>query len=239
MQLPAIEMEATAARAALRQYREDLKASRQRSRTTLDRELAAIDDAVMRGYRELGKGRRVIELSKAIAAAGVTRIDNCLGSYWDDGRHEISVDVLAPALAVTRADARSCWIEPLLAGNRVRFQADGWQWDRRRVDELIVENVFDVEVEVNLAELAYDRNERAAVVGMRLKAMAPTIPPPLRPPHHLRNYHLLWEAEWTVGSMIPPGDPALLKHLGGDLFAVLAVWDLSPLEKAALAQVRA
>jgi hypothetical protein len=231
-------MEATVARAALRQYREDLKASRQRSRTEIDRELVAIDDAVMRGYRELGKGRRVIELSKAIAAGGTVQVADCTGRYWNDGQHEIAVDVLAPGLAVTRADARSCWIEPLLSGNRVRYQADGWAWSRRRGDELQIDDAFDIDIELELAGLSYDRNERAAVSGMRLKAMAPTIPPALRPPHHLRNYHLLWEAEWTVGSMIPPGDPALLKHLGGDMFAVLAVWDLSPLERAALAQVR-
>lgn len=39
--------------------------------------------------------------------------------------------------------------------------------------------------------------------------------------------------------MIPPGDPALLKHMGGDLYAILAVWDLSPLERAVLAGKRA
>lgn len=35
----------------------------------------------------------------------------------------------------------------------------------------------------------------------------------------------------------PPGtDPALLKHVGGDLWAVLATWDLTPLEAAVLGQ---
>jgi hypothetical protein len=70
-----------------------------------------------------------------------------------------------------------------------------------------------------------------------LKAMAPVIPPALRPAHHLRNYHLLWEAEWSRIPR-PPGDPALLKHVAGDLYAVLAVWDLTPLEQAVLAGTR-
>lgn len=32
----------------------------------------------------------------------------------------------------------------------------------------------------------------------------------------------------------PPGDPALLKHVGGDIYAVVATWDLSPLERLVL-----
>jgi hypothetical protein len=33
---------------------------------------------------------------------------------------------------------------------------------------------------------------------------------------------------------MPPEDPALLKHIGGDLYAVLAVWNLTELERAVL-----
>jgi hypothetical protein len=66
-------------------------------------------------------------------------------------------------------------------------------------------------------------------------AILPLIPPRLRPPHGLDNYHLLWEAVWTrPRTRRAPGDPALLKHIGGDLWAVLAVWDLTPLEQAVL-----
>lgn len=42
---------------------------------------------------------------------------------------------------------------------------------------------------------------------------------------------ILWEAEWQA---VPPKDPALLRHLGGDLYAVVAVWDLTELERAVL-----
>lgn len=34
---------------------------------------------------------------------------------------------------------------------------------------------------------------------------------------------------------VPPTDPLLLRHLHGDLYAVLAAWDLTPLERAVLA----
>jgi hypothetical protein len=36
----------------------------------------------------------------------------------------------------------------------------------------------------------------------------------------------------------PPGDPALLRPIGGDLYAVEAVWDLTELEQLVLSQRR-
>ena len=65
------------------------------------------------------------------------------------------------------------------------------------------------------------------------KAIVPTVPPRFRPSASLSNYHILFEAEWD---MIAPRDPALLKHIGGDLYAVLAVWDLTEVERAVLQQ---
>jgi hypothetical protein len=66
-------------------------------------------------------------------------------------------------------------------------------------------------------------------------ATLPLIPPRLRPHFALTGYHLLWEAVWRAPNTVrAPHDPALLKHIGGDLFAVLAVWDLTELERAVL-----
>ena len=66
------------------------------------------------------------------------------------------------------------------------------------------------------------------------RSVVPNIPPALRPAAHLRNYHILFEADWKR----VPGDPALLKHAGGWLYIVLAVWDLTPLEQAVLGLTR-
>ena len=41
---------------------------------------------------------------------------------------------------------------------------------------------------------------------------------------------ILWEAEWET----VPRDPLLLRHLAGGLYAVMASWDLTPLERAVL-----
>lgn len=64
-------------------------------------------------------------------------------------------------------------------------------------------------------------------------ATVPPIPVPHRPQRGLSNYHILWEAEWT---RVPPSDPMLLRRIGkADLWAVLAVWELTLVEQAALA----
>ena len=63
--------------------------------------------------------------------------------------------------------------------------------------------------------------------------MVPLIPLPLRPKRGLENYHVLWEAEWT-GKV--PFDPMLLRRIGrADLWLVVAGWDLTEVERAALA----
>lgn len=69
------------------------------------------------------------------------------------------------------------------------------------------------------------------------RAMVPIVPPHLRPARSttLSTYHVLWEVPKWEQAPRPPGDPALLKHLGGDLWIVLAEWNLTPLEQAVLA----
>lgn len=66
----------------------------------------------------------------------------------------------------------------------------------------------------------------------RQRALVPTIPPNLRPARALERYVILFEAEWQP---VAPKDPLLLRHLTGDLYAVLAAWDLTELERAVLA----
>src|SRR5207253_8584714 len=67
------------------------------------------------------------------------------------------------------------------------------------------------------------------------KAMVPIIPPHLRPADALSNYYILSEAHWSPE---PPRDPFLLKRIDGFLFAVLAAWDLTEIERAVLGTIR-
>lgn len=61
------------------------------------------------------------------------------------------------------------------------------------------------------------------------RAIAPHIPPDVRPHRGIENYTLLWEAEWRA---VPPVDPILARRIGkSDFFIVLAQWDLTPIER--------
>jgi len=66
-------------------------------------------------------------------------------------------------------------------------------------------------------------------------ALIPMIPADARPNVSLADCFILWEVEHWADRPIrstPDRDPYLLKHLAGDLYAVLAAWDLTDLERA-------
>jgi hypothetical protein len=234
MELATIAMERQQAREAFLDYRRALRTTAREKLGEAEREYDAIDRAVMRGYKALAAGHQVIHLTTTLAAGGTTGVD-VVANRWADGRRRLRYErtVLVPALAVVRADARQVWTRPLPRDRGFTFQANDWNWHPTKRDRVDVsENVFDRDHEYAQRSLkppeAWIENEA------RLRAIVPTIPPPFRPPHKLSGYHLLFEAEWSQGMPLAPGDPALLKHLAGDLYAVLAVWDLTPLERAVL-----
>lgn len=69
-------------------------------------------------------------------------------------------------------------------------------------------------------------------------ALVPHIPPQFRPRGMISSYHILFEADHWAENPPAPKDPALLKRLGDDLYAVIAVWDLTPLEQTVLGMAR-
>lgn len=118
-----------------------------------------------------------------------------------------------PKLALLRADSKECWLEMWLAG-AVRFSNS--RWPRRRGDQIV------------LPDGAFPQRQRHL---SDRKAIVPIVPLHLRPKHALSNYHILWEADWHQ----VPRDPYLLRRLGkGDLWLVVAMWDLTEVERAAL-----
>lgn len=120
-----------------------------------------------------------------------------------------------PKLAVARAGTEFCFFR---YGYRSRH---GWSF-RFSADE-------------GAMFVAYMLPEDAFPVAARhsgsLRAVVPAVPARFRPAGNLNDYFVLWEAEWTP---IAPADPMLLKHIGGDMFAVLAQWDLTAVEKMVL-----
>lgn len=172
----------------------------------LKTERNAEDEAIAAGYRAAARGLPVISLQRTITAGG-----------WHDNS--------LPRIAVAPADAVECfarWDDGDLVFSDV---------DDRYVNRGALVNRHSVRVQVP----GDARPERRRAYWQAGQAMVPLIPPRFRPkPRRLHRFHLLWEVEsWT---WIAPEDPALIKHIRGDLWAVLAEWDLTELERLVLAQ---
>ena len=165
----------------------------------------AEDAAIARGYRMLSLGRQLIRLSTTITAGGLN----------DQG---------LPALAVGRADRDAAWLTTTRDGTVTYHHDDPWE---------TAHNAGVAAGTIRLPEVLPDVTPTSRFNHYR--ARVPHIPPGLRPDHALSGYHILWEVERWEKAPRPDRDPALLKHLGGDLYAVLAIWDLTDLERAVLA----
>lgn len=124
-----------------------------------------------------------------------------------------------PKLAIARADQERCVVRMNFNGSAQFVHDSNVFWSRRRSAQGLITDVPTG----TFPRSSGGKNDALALV--------PTIPPALRPKHALSNYHILWEAVWEPA---PPVDPLLLKHLGGALYAVLAAWDLTPIERAVL-----
>jgi len=72
--------------------------------------------------------------------------------------------------------------------------------------------------------------EKSGLILRRyVETKVPIIPAEFLPEGKLSRYHLLWEVErWDA----VPSDPALLLRLSRNLFAVMATWELTDLERA-------
>jgi hypothetical protein len=127
-----------------------------------------------------------------------------------------------PKLAVVRADATECYA----------------RWDGSDL-------VFADQPgrDVNRGALVGRHSVRVTIPGDDLPerrrwasgaALVPLIPPACRPRRAVRRRHILWEVEeWRP---VAPRDPALIYHLGGDLWVVYTTWDLTELERLLLTQ---
>lgn len=128
-----------------------------------------------------------------------------------------------PKLAICRADFERCVLRYHPNGSAEFSERGSWSRSARGRVRL---------PEDSLPHIAPPPGERWAR-GKEATAIVPIVPVHLRPKRGLANYHILWEAEWKN---IVPVDPLLLRHLGkGDLWLVVAAWDLTAVEQAALA----
>lgn len=163
------------------------------------------DDAIRAGYRAAARGLPVISLPAAVHAGG----------YFDRTG--------LPRLAIARADAETCWLRCDVRDDEWRWEYTDIEWTRGRVD------VGRHRVVVRTS----GPGPGSFTKPWRTRTLVPSIPPEHRPNRsRLWRFHVLWEVErWTL---VAPTDPALVRHIRGDLWAVVATWDLTPLERAVL-----
>lgn len=208
MDVQTVTMDAEAAATAFKQYRAAFMAERNR-----------IDGELMLGYKALADGKTLISLTEAIQAGGVD-----LG-----GR---------PKLAIARADEQQIQMERTEDG-RITYRPDFWgratSTDRVfAFPEGTLPTITPDEAGITSGTF-WNGNPRPTW-NNRWTATLPFIPPQYRPPLQMENYHLLWEAEWRQSRGSQRRDPMLLRRVGGDLFAVVAAWDLTDVEKLVLAR---
>ncbi len=168
-----------------------------------------IDGELMRGYKALADGKTLISLREALVTGGVDEIGRPHLAIARADETQIAMDIERDGAVTYRPTLRT-----FTADRRFEFPA----------------GVFPGPPITSSADV-WQQPWRG-----NWWARLPFIPPNYRPPQRLENYHLLWEAEWRRGTGPQRRDPMLLRRIGGDLFAVVAAWDLTELEKLVLAR---
>lgn len=164
---------------------------------------------LQRAYGHMKHGGKLIDIYQAFKDTGI----------GEDGN---------PKIAIVRADAKVCHLYKYSEGRAIfsyraptRYGRHGYGIARKS------------DREVGLPEGTFIWSSKIGWTGQHRKTTVPIIPPAIlidQVRHHLRNYFILWEVEdWKIE---PPKDPLLLKLITPNLFAILATWDLSELERA-------
>lgn len=139
------------------------------------------------------------------------QVINLMESFRITGCNEAGL----PKLAIARADALKVWCR--ISSRDCEMNTVGpWASSKNKTQAFTIPLQF----------LPGVKSQRET-----FEAMVPLIPVRFRPKHHLSNYHILFEAEWRK---VVPRDPMLLKRIGQVHYAVLAHWDLTEVERAAL-----
>lgn len=127
------------------------------------------DDALLRVYRAIGKGKRVLDVGRAFRETGLHA----------DG---------TPKLAIARANTTDVWFHPRVAWDSwdLRVGAGGFspygRWDARltRMNFVLPAGTW----------------ENDQLTKLRLRSPVPHIPPACRPAGSIEAYHVLFDAQW-------------------------------------------
>lgn len=211
METSLIEMSREEAKEKLKSYR---KALGRMTAKRISAEVKAQYEAVIDGYKALAKGTPVLDLETVMRECG----------FDEKGR---------PKLAICRADRK-----------QVHFL-----WDDANTaifaphPNLYTKTQRQVNVSVDRPASAFQQQSKD---GWRYYhrgwAVVPMVPADARPKTGAEpDWYILWEVEKWADQRIgakPDRDPYLLKHIGGSLYAVLAEWDLTELERSIMRQIQ-
>ena len=172
-----------------------------------------------KAYYALSKGHQIIDIYQAFKEAG--KYDNDF-----------------PKLAISRADEYKVIFDRRRRGAGA-FWAESTYRNTPNPQVALPENTFTGwEPEKWPERNRWTTSNGKEVVSYvdTVSSLVPTIPPEFYPEGQLQRYFILWEVEEDGWEPVPepPGDPMLLRRISGNLFVVLAAWDLSPLEKAVI-----
>lgn len=197
------------------------------ARTIKDQERRREFEAIARAYRAAAKeGQQLLALTPTLKAGGTMKRT----AIFNRGRdYERRATYLLPKLAVAPWQAAYCHTLGIQEDGSIEFMDSlerTWRYSRGR---------FTFDAHFNFSDTCkagrrLGENDRSAWTSM-----VPVVPPKHRRPR-MGNRLVLWEVEdwqWTT-LPLPPGDPALLRPLGGDLYVVEAVWNLTDLERMVL-----
>lgn len=131
-----------------------------------------------------------------------------------------------PKLGIVKADTKIAYFQKRPRGAGKFLNRKPQNWGEKKSDL-----AFDVLLPDNTFE-NWDTNLNSITIKDDiLQTLVPIVPAGLLPPHGLHNYHIIWEVDkWNI--IKAPVDPILAKRISKNMFAVLAVWDLTPIERA-------
>lgn len=175
------------------------------------------DALIARGYLEAAEGRQLIQLPDVLRAGGL------------DERG-------LPRLAVARADMPWCYLGISRNQDHARARFVGAPDSNNASNVSAADRVIAVTY-TDLDSLdTWEKRDRFDYPLYRgWRSQVPHVPPALRPTRPgMHAFHVLWEVDQWARDPIPSKDPALIRRIGGDLWAVYAMWDLTDLERAVL-----
>jgi hypothetical protein len=177
---------------------------------------AEVKKQCIAGYEALAAGKTLLQLDVAIRGGG----------FHANG---------FPKLAIARADRREVAFAWRSTENIARYDTR----DRFRPGRQSATLLRQVDMGRQHGLLYQLRDGSSYGKTLEGFSQVPLLPAERRPETgQLRDWFILWEVErWYASSSLvqPDRDPMLLEHVAAQLYAVLAEWELTELERAVMA----